>query len=82
MWDSPTMIVTVDQKRRIVLPKSVKPGEAMEMTTIGGCFVLHLLQRVPSEIPPVASHPLKSFPTGSVDLDEPAFPPMPDALLS
>lgn len=73
------MIVTVDQKRRVVLPQSVKPGDALEVTAMGGRFILHLLQRTPGGVPPVAAKSLKDVPVGSLDLDEPAFSPMNDA---
>jgi hypothetical protein len=72
------MIVTVDQKRRIVLPKLVQPGDALDIAVLGQRMVLHVLKK-PTSLPPVASHALKSSRLAATDLDEPAFLPLTDA---
>ena len=42
----PRMKLIVDQKRRVVLPKSVKPGDALEVMSTGDVIVLHLLKQL------------------------------------
>jgi hypothetical protein len=71
------MIVTADQKRRIVLPKLVQPGDALDVSVSGRRVILHLLQR-PTALPPTAPHALKPKQLAAIDLDEPAFLPVTD----
>jgi len=69
------MIVTADQKRRIVLPKPVQPGDALDVSVWGQRLILHVLQR-PTDLPPTAPHALRARPLEGLDLDEPAFLPV------
>ena len=66
------MKLIVDQKRRVVLPKSVKPGDALEVMSTGDVIVLHLLKPVPRRAPPVSPTPV-SHDLFALDLDEPVF---------
>ncbi len=66
------MIVTADQKRRIVLPKPVQPGDALDISVLGRRLILHVLEK-PVAVPPVAGSPLKAGDLAAIDLDEPAF---------
>ena len=66
------MIVTVDQKRRVVLPKPVQPGDALYVSVLGQRMILQILTK-PVAVPPVSARALKPSSFGSVDLDEPAF---------
>jgi hypothetical protein len=51
-WDIPTMSVTVDSKKRVILP-GAKPGEEFDVQATGdGIFVLRRLQ-------PVQDRPIK-----------------------
>jgi hypothetical protein len=77
MWDNPTMIVTADQKRRIVLPKPVQPGDALDIAVLGKRMILHVLQK-PSALPPTAPRALRAPQLSAADLDEPAFLPLTD----
>jgi len=72
------MIVTADQKRRIVLPKHVQPGDALDIAVLGQRMILHVLKK-PTSLPPVAPHALESSRLATTDLDEPAFLPLTDA---
>jgi len=63
----------VDQKRRVVLPKSVKPGDALEVLSTGDVIVLHVLKPVLRAVPPVSPTPVSWDLLTGVDLDEPAF---------
>ena len=67
------MKLIVDQKRRVVLPKSVKPGDALEVLSTGDVIVLHVLKPVLRAVPPVSSTPVSWDLLTGVDLDEPAF---------
>ena len=67
------MKLIVDQKRRVVLPKSVKPGDALEVMSTGDVIVLHVLKPVLRAVPPVSSTPVSWDLLTGVDLDEPAF---------
>ena len=67
------MKLIVDQKRRVVLPKSVKPGDALEVMSTGDVIVLHLLKPVLRGIPPVSPKPVSWDFLAGVDLDEPEF---------
>jgi len=69
----PHMKLIVDQKRRVVLPKSVKPGDALEVMSTGDVIVLHLLKPVPRRAPPVSPTPVSHDLLFALDLDEPAF---------
>jgi len=69
----PRMKVIVDQKRRVVLPKSVKPGDALEVMSTGDVIVLHLLKPVLRGVPPVSPNPVSWDLLTGVDLDEPEF---------
>lgn len=72
------MIVTTDQKRRIVLPKPVQPGDVLDVSVSGQRLILQILKK-PVAVPPVASRKLEPSVVASVDLDEPAFLPLTDA---
>jgi bifunctional DNA-binding transcriptional regulator/antitoxin component of YhaV-PrlF toxin-antitoxin module len=67
------MKLIVDQKRRVVLPKSVKPGDALEVMSTGDVIVLHLLKPVLRGVPPVSPNPVSWDLLTGVDLDEPEF---------
>jgi bifunctional DNA-binding transcriptional regulator/antitoxin component of YhaV-PrlF toxin-antitoxin module len=69
----PRMKLIVDQKRRVVLPKSVKPGDALEVMSTGDVIVLHLLKPVLRGVPPVSPNPVSWDLLTGVDLDEPEF---------
>lgn len=69
----PLMKLIVDQKRRVVLPKSVKPGDALEVMSTGDVIVLHLLKPVPKGVPPVSPTPVSRNVLAGVDLDTPEF---------
>jgi hypothetical protein len=71
------MIVTADQKRRIVLPKLVQPGDALDLSVLGERMILQVLKK-PRAVPPVTARPLEAGALRFVDLDEPAFMPMTD----
>ena len=71
------MIVTADQKRRIVLPKPVQPGDALDISVLGERMILHVLKK-PTAVPPVATKALEARILAAIDLDEPAFLPMTD----
>lgn len=72
------MKVVADQKRRIVLPKPVQPGDVLEFTEIGERMVLVRLQRPPVHRPPVSPSPLPPAVLAEIDLDEPAFADLDD----
>lgn len=67
------MKLIVDQKRRVVLPKSVKPGDALEVMSTGDVILLHVLKPVLKGVPPVSPTPVSWDLLTGVDLDEPAF---------
>ncbi len=67
------MRLIVDQKRRVVLPKSVKPGDALEVMSTGDVILLHVLKPVLRGVPPVSPTPVSWDLLTGVDLDEPAF---------
>ena len=67
------MKLIVDQKRRVVLPKSVKPGDALEVMSTGDVILLHVLKPVLRGVPPVSPTPVPWDLLTGVDLDEPAF---------
>ena len=67
------MKLIVDQKRRVVLPKSVKPGDALEVMSTGDVIVLHLLRPVLRGVPPISPNPVSWELLTGVDLDEPEF---------
>ena len=69
----PRMKLIVDQKRRVVLPKSVKPGDALEVMSTGDVILLHLLKPVLRGVPPVSPNPVSWDLLTGVDLDEPEF---------
>ena len=69
----PHMKLIVDQKRRVVLPKSVKPGDALEVMSTGDVIVLHLLKPVPRGFPPVSPNPVSWDLLSGLDLDAPEF---------
>jgi hypothetical protein len=72
------MIVTVDQKRRVVLPKPVQPGDALEVASTGDLIVLHVLKRPANLVPPIAPQSGRPPRLMDIDLDEPAFLPLGD----
>ena len=67
------MKLIVDQKRRVVLPKSVKPGDALEVMSTGDVIVLHLLRPVLRGVPPISPNPVSWELLTGVNLDEPEF---------
>ncbi|MCX6965320.1 MAG: hypothetical protein NTW41_08225 [Verrucomicrobia bacterium] len=69
----PRVKLIVDQKRRVVLPKSVKPGDALEVMSTGDVILLHVLKPVLRGVPPVSPTPVSWDLLTGVDLDEPAF---------
>jgi hypothetical protein len=71
------MIVTADQKRRIVLPKPVQPGDALDISVLGERMILQVLKK-PAAVPPVAERALQQRDLAGIDLDEPAFLPLTD----
>ena len=71
------MIVTVDQKRRIVLPKPVQPGDALDLSVWGERMILQVLKK-PTAVPPLAKDALEARDLATIDLDEPAFLPLTD----
>lgn len=71
------MILTADQKRRIVLPMPVRPGDSLDVSVIGQRVILHVLQK-PASLPPTAPRALKASHFEVIDLDEPAFLPLAD----
>jgi len=71
------MIVTADQKRRIVLPKPVQPGDALDLSVLGERMILQVLKK-PTAVPPVATDALEALDLATIDLDEPAFLPLTD----
>lgn len=72
------MILTADNKRRVVLPKPVKAGDALEVTTTGERIVMHILKRPEPGVPPLASKGLKLGRLALKELDGPVFPPISD----
>jgi len=76
-WDNPTMIATADQKRRVVLPKPVQPGDVLDISVLGERMILQVLKK-PTAVPPVTARPLEAEALTFVDLDEPAFMPVSD----
>ena len=72
------MKLIADQKRRVVLPKSVKPGDALELLTSGDRIILQILRPPATLVPPVSSQRLNPAPLAMIDLDEPAFSPLSD----
>ena len=46
------MVVIADQKRRIVLPKTVQPGDAVDIATSGQRLILQILKK-PIAVPPL-----------------------------
>jgi hypothetical protein len=71
------MIVTADQKRRIVLPKPVQPGDALDLSVLGERMILQVLKK-PTAVPPLATDALEARDLATIDLDEPAFLPLTD----
>jgi hypothetical protein len=71
------MIATADQKRRIVLPKPVEPGDVLDISVLGQRLILQVLKK-PTAVPPVAARPMKAASFATIDLDEPAFLPLTD----
>ena len=71
------MVVTADQKRRIVLPKPVQPGDALDISVVGERMILQVLRK-PKAVPPVTARALEAEALAVVDLDEPAFLPLTD----
>lgn len=76
-WDIPTVIAVADQKRRVVLPKPVQPGDALDISVVGQRMILQILKR-PTAVPCVAAQALLARDLAAIDLDEPAFLPLTD----
>lgn len=72
------MVVKTDEKRRVVLPKTVKPGEVFECLPTGDGFVLERLQPPVTGKPPVSKVAADAALLAEIDLDEPAFLPLND----
>ena len=72
------MILTADEKRRVVLPKPVKAGDALEVTTTGERIVIHILKKPEPGVPPVAAKALKLGEVVEQELDKPVFAPISD----
>ncbi|MFT5468007.1 MAG: hypothetical protein ACI8UO_003115 [Verrucomicrobiales bacterium] len=72
------MKLVADQKRRVVLPKPVEPGDVFEVVEAGERMVLIKLQRPSSIRPPISNTPLDPIILEGTDLDEPAFEPISD----
>jgi hypothetical protein len=72
------MILIADKKRRVVLPRPARPGDAFQCLEAGERFVLVRLRPAASQKPPVAETPLKLAVLRDRDLDTPAFPPLTD----
>ena len=72
------MILTADEKRRVVLPKPVQAGDALEVTSTGERIVLHILKKPEPGIPPLASQALKLGVVAGRELDRPVFAPISD----
>ena len=77
-WDHPTMKRIADQKRRVVLPKPVEPGDVFEVIESGDRLVLVKLVRPMGIRPPVAPSAADPRLLKGIDLDEPAFAPISD----
>lgn len=75
------MVLITDKKRRVVLPKSARPGDAYQCVQRGADFILEKLQPLPKGRPPVSKKKADSKLLASVDLDEPSFAPLDDARL-
>jgi hypothetical protein len=67
------MIVVADKKRRVVLPRSAKPGDAFECLEAGERLILERLALPPKTKPPVAAHALPAKILRGIDIDAPAF---------
>ncbi len=72
------MKLIADQKRRVVLPKCVKPGDALELLASGDRIILQILRPPTALTPPVSPHRLNPALLAKLDLDEPAFTPLSD----
>jgi len=72
------MILIADNKRRVVLPKPVKAGDALEVTTTGERIVLHILKKTEPGVPPIAPRALKLGAVIERELDQPVFAPISD----
>lgn len=72
------MIVIADSKRRVVLPKTVKPGDVFECSEADNRFLLIRLRPAARGKPPVSRSRLKAGALAGLDLDEPAFAPLRD----
>jgi hypothetical protein len=72
------MKLVADQKRRVVLPKPVEPGDVFELEESAGRLVLIKLVRPAALRPPVAASPADPRLLKGIDLDEPAFAPISD----
>lgn len=72
------MILTADEKRRVVLPKPVKAGDALEVMTTGERIVLHILKKAEPMAPPQARKALKLGAAAQQELDGPVFSPISD----
>ena len=82
MWDNPTMVLIADKKRRVVLPRTAKPGDAFACMPRGTGFVLEKLQPAPKGKPPVSKKKADPKLFQAINLDEPAFPPLDDERLA
>ncbi len=67
------MILIADARRRVVLPKPAKAGEAFECVETGDRIVLMRLKPPERIKPAVSARPLKPGLLSGIDLDEPAF---------
>jgi hypothetical protein len=67
------MKLIADQKRRVVLPQPVKPGDALEVISKGDRIVLTILKKPEVCRPPVAAKPLRLSAETLRNMDGPAF---------
>ncbi len=75
------MVLITDKKRRVVLPKTARPGDAFACVARGSGFVLEKLQPAPKGKPPVSKKRVDAKLYGGINLDEPAFAPLDDERL-
>lgn len=72
--DSPTMTVTADDKKRVVLP-SAKPGDRFDVQTLASGFVLQRLEPAVAKTAKVTIEKRDGFSVGILDrpIDEKAL---------
>lgn len=73
MWDGPTMKLTADSKRRVVLPRPAEGGDVFEVLETGDRIVMLRLQRPTTVRPPISPSPLDPQDFNGIDIDAPSF---------